>query len=414
VWAIAFYLNMLDEIYDSIDDGLENSKILIIQNAQADTSIIKRTGFRESNYEIREISAERAASFRDVYMDSTLYMINEKDYEPVRILKSAFGLPNGQYYELHVFSSMIEEDDLIEDLFYSLLWLYIILVASILLINNVLLKKIWQPFYQILERLKRFSLDSSESMAPPKTRVQEFKLLSDSVTALLDRTTAAFNSQKQFIENASHELQTPLAISINKLELFVEKSTTDEHQAHEISTVIQSLERLKRLNKTLLLLSRIENRQFSDRSKVNINQCVKAVSTELSDLASFKSVNVSIHDEASVTFEMNLELATIMISNLLKNAIIHNVEGGTAKVRINDSGFIVENSGKGEALDSSKIFKRFYKSTGSNSSTGLGLSIVKSIADVYGIVVRYRYNGKHSFAVELPDDSVELNTLSSK
>ena len=141
VWAIIFYFNMLDEIYDSIDDGLENSKILIIQNVQSDTSLIRRTSFKESNYEIQEVSAERALRVRDVYMDSTLYMVNEKDYEPVRILKSVFRLQNGKYYELHIFSSIVEEDDLIEDLLYSLIWLYIILLASVLLINNVLLKK---------------------------------------------------------------------------------------------------------------------------------------------------------------------------------------------------------------------------------------------------------------------------------
>jgi len=393
---------MLDEIYDSIDDGLENSKILIIQNVQADTTLIRRTSFRESNYEIRAIPAERAVNLRDVYIDSTLYMINEGDYEPVRILKSVFHLQNGKYYELHVVSSMVEEDDLIEDLLYALVWLYLILLASILLINNVLLKKIWKPFYQILERLKNFTIDSPQEAAIPQTKVSEFKMLNESVTTLLNRTTAAFSSQKQFIENASHELQTPLAISINKLELLAEKDTTTEAQAHEISSVIQSLERATKLNKTLLLLSRIENRQFSDRSKVNLNKLTDETIDGLSDLAEFKSVKVSLIDEVPLTCEMNPELASIMMSNLLKNAIVHNHERGSVIIKISSKGVTIENTGAAQELDASQIFKRFYKNTALNTSTGLGLSIVKSIVDLYGYRLTYQYNdGVHSFTLEV-------------
>ena len=393
---------MLDEIYDSIDDGLENSKILIIQNVQTDTTLIRRTSFRESNYEIRAISAERAVNRRDVYMDSTLYMINEGDYEPVRILKSVFRLKNGEYYELQVVSSMVEEDDLIEDLLYALVWLYLILLASILLINNVLLKKIWKPFYQILERLKNFEIDSPQETTIPQTKVSEFKMLNESVTTLLNRTTAAFTSQKQFIENASHELQTPLAISINKLELLAEKDTTTESQAYEISSVIQSLERATKLNKTLLLLSRIENRQFSNRSKVNLNKLTAEIIDGLSDLAEFKSVKVSLVDEFPLACEMNPELAAIMMSNLLKNAIVHNHEGGSVIIKISSHGITIENTGEPQKLDASQIFKRFYKNTALNTSTGLGLSIVKSIVDLYGYRLTYQYNvGMHSFMLEV-------------
>lgn len=402
VWAIVFYINLLDEIYDSIDDGLENTKARIIRNAREDSSLIHRSGFAESNYLIREIPEARAIHFRDTYIDSTLYIANEDEFEPVRILKSAFRQEDGKYYELHVASSTVEEDDLMEDLLYSIVWLYLILLTSILIVNNILLRRIWKPFYQILDRLRRFTIESPESTPVTVTKVTEFNMLNESVTALFDRTIAAFNSQKQFIENASHELQTPLAISINKLELLAEKNTTSDDHMHEISDVIQSLERLAKLNKTLLLLSKIENRQFPEQSLVNINALADDTIAALSDLAEFKSVDVSVVQESALMLEMNKELASIMVSNLLKNAIVHNVQGGTVEVKINSFGITVENTGAAASLDVSQVFKRFYKSASLNSSTGLGLSIVKSIADLYGYTVQYRYNGKHSFAIVIP------------
>ena len=151
VWAIIFYVNMLDESYDSIDDGLENSKILIIKKVESDTTLIHKTKFMESNNAIHEITDHHALHVRDIYMDSTLYMQNEKDYEPVRMLKTVFRVSNGKYYELQIVSSMVEEDDLIEDLFYAIVWLYIVLLASVLIINIVLLRKVWKPFYTILD-----------------------------------------------------------------------------------------------------------------------------------------------------------------------------------------------------------------------------------------------------------------------
>src|SRR5688572_6208852 len=377
VWAFVFYINMLDEIYDSIDDGLGNSKILIIEKVKTDSTLIYKTDFMESNYAIHEISETRAANFRDIYMDSVLYMLNESDYEPVRILKTAFRAENGKYYLLQIVSSMVEEDDLIADLLYASILLYVILIASILIINNVLLRRIWKPFYNILAKLKGFRLESDQSFPAIKTNVTEFNDLNETVSDLLQRTINTFNSQKQFIENASHELQTPLAISINKLELMAEKNSFTDEQLHELSSVVQSLERLTRLNKTLLLLSKIENRQFTDEIPIDFNELAERVAAAFSDLADFKSVTISVSQEETLKYAMNTELAEIMLTNLLKNAIVHNQDGGTVAVKVNGSGISIENSSDTPRLDESQIFQRFYKISSSKSSTGLGLAIVK-------------------------------------
>ena len=157
LWAAAFYYTMLIEIYDSIDDGLDNQKGLVIQKATTDTTILYKNNFDESDYTINEIPAGPAVNLRDTYIDTMMFMQNEKSDEPVRLLKTVF-FQNGKYYELKVATSMVEEDDLVKQMFFSILWLYLGLVLFIIIFNNFLFRKIWQPFYQLLKHLKKFRL----------------------------------------------------------------------------------------------------------------------------------------------------------------------------------------------------------------------------------------------------------------
>ena len=241
VWAGLFYYSMLDEIYDSMDDGLKNQKLLVIRKASTDTTILNHPAFEEGYYTIKEIPFTNAADYKDTFVDTLMYMENEEDYEPVRMLRTAFSHPNGRYYELQLITSMVEEDDLISDLLYYLVWLYAGLVATILILNNVLLRKIWKPFYRLLERLKKFKLEDQQEFKIKKTNIEEFRLLNETVQKLIQSNIATFNNQKQFIENASHELQTPLAISLNKLELLVESNHLTEEQMQLLASVTVTL-----------------------------------------------------------------------------------------------------------------------------------------------------------------------------
>ncbi len=395
VWAAIFYVNMLDEIYDSIDDGLDNYKTLIIQKAQTDTSVLYKKEFGESNYAIQKVSGEKALSAHDTYRDTLLYMNNEEDFEPVRLLTTTFSVSGNRYYELKIISSMVEEDDLIEDLFYAVLWLYLVLMVSILLVNHLVLKKIWKPFYQLIEYLQAFKLSKGKTPHVVQTNVKEFKLLNETIMDLLERNVETYNSQKQFIENAAHELQTPLAISINKLELLSEGTELREEQAHTIGQVVQSLERLTRLNKSLLLLSKIENKQFVEEESVNLNSIFKRLIEDFSDFSHFKEVELVYHEQGLCIQKMNKDLAEILITNLLKNAIVHNVTGGIVEITIQPSAFIVANTGMSKTLNSEKLFRRFYKDSAEKGSTGLGLPIVKAILDLYHARINYVFSGQH-------------------
>lgn len=398
-WAVIFYINMLDEVHDSIDDGLANSKLLIIREAEKDSLVLQQRTFDEGNYAIRQITKTAALKHVDTYIDTLMYMEEEEDLEPVRLLTTTFWAKDGNYYEMKVISSMVEEDDLIEDLFYSLLWLYLIFTVSILLINGVLLRRIWKPFYTLLERLRAFRLGSNDRIEPEATNITEFRMLNDAVREVLESNSKAFNSQKQLIENASHEWQTPLAIALNKLQLFTDKHALTEEQMEELYQVVRALERLTRLNKSLLLLSKIENRQFSEASEVNFNELCRELLEDFSALTEHKNISVQFHENATLVRQFHHDLASILLTNLLKNAITHNQTGGELIVTIEANQLIIENTGQPEALDGEKIFSRFYKGDAGNRSTGLGLAIVQSICEAEGIGVSYSFNGMHRMEI---------------
>lgn len=398
VWAGLFYYAMLDEIYDSIDDGLDNQKGLILQKAAIDATILGKTDFEEGGYAITEVSAVSGRRFRDVYMDTMMYMQNEEDFEPVRLLRTVFR-QNGNYYQLQVATSMVEEDDLRTALLHALLWLYVGLVATILIVNNFLLRRIWRPFYHLLAQVGTFTLEKPSPVTVETTRIDEFKLLNETVQKLLQRNIEAYTIQKQFIENAAHELQTPLAISINKLEALAETPNLSEEQCKLLTATLDHLERLTRLNKSLLLLSRIENKQYAAEEEININELVTRIKDDFSDQLQYSKLTIHIEEQGMTIIRMNRDLAVVLLTNLFKNAITYNHPDGFIHVHIKPTCIEIENTGRSGALDTQKLFTRSYKEQPSPTSTGLGLAIVKAIADLYAFTVTYTYNNRHRVTV---------------
>ena len=397
IWAGIFYYAMLDEIYDSIDDGLDNQKGLILQKVTVDSTILHKTNFEESDYSITEINPAAASKFNDVYIDTMMYMQNEKDFEPVRLLKSVFRHQQ-KYYHLQVATSMVEEDDLVAELLYAMIWLYVGLVATILIINNLLLKRIWAPFYNLLAQLKNFSLQKPSKFTVKNTsNIDEFKLLDTTVQELLQNNIDAYTSQKQFIENASHELQTPLAISINKLEVLAESNNLSDEEIELLSSALHNLERLTRLNKSLLLLFKIENRLYYEKNELPLNPVIKKVVSDFADQLEYSHLEIDVIQEAQLTVNMNQDLAFILFTNLVKNAIVHNHAGGKIKILINNQSVSIQNTGSA-SLDQHQLFARFHHKPGAETtSTGLGLAIAKAIMDLYSFRINYSFHSNHRF-----------------
>lgn len=404
LWSVFFYFNMLNEIKESVDEGLENYKRQIIYNIEKDPSLLNKTNFEEGFFAIREIPQAKSLSVKDTYIDTLMYMQDaddkELELEPVRLLGTAFE-SNGRFYELKIINSMVEEDDLVKELFREALGLYFLLIAAIIFINRFILKRLWKPFYLFLNQLKNYRVGSSKNFPEAKTNTEEFTDLQQAVTILLQHNIEIYQQQKEFIGNASHELQTPLAIATNKLELLIEKGDLQTEQAGNIAEVMNIIGRLVRLNKSLLLLTKIENKQFLDNQSVSLNKILQQSITDIEEIAAFKNITISVSDTAEVFINADISLAQIIVSNLLRNAVFHNIDQGTVNIFITDKCIRITNTGTEKEIDKQQLFSRFYKSESYTSGSGLGLAIVKAICDLYDFSLIYSYEeNKHIFELK--------------
>lgn len=406
IWAVIFYYAMLDEIYDSLDDGLENQKVLLLRRLPSNPEVLDHNDLERWNHVITPISKHQYDNFKERYADTLMFMHNEKDFEPVRILESKIAY-NDNYYKVKFITSMVEEDDLIEDLITYLVVLYALLMMTIFIFNNLMLKKIWQPFHSLIVQLRNFRIEKDQHIETMDTSIEEFQLLNTSVTTLIDQSRARYLEQQHFIENASHELQTPLAISLNKLELFLENTTLTEDEVKTMTSIMDNLGRLTRLNKSLLLLSKIQNRQYADEERIDFNLLLKNMIEDFEDLAAHKNVKLTLNASGPLIFQMNKDLAIILLTNLIKNAIIHGQQNATVSIDLIDQMIIVRNFGIGESLDSKILFSRFKKISTDQKSTGLGLAIAKAVSEKYGINLTYSFKEQHIFQVSFPKTTLK-------
>ncbi len=401
LWASLFYVVILDEVYDNIDDGLKNSKILIIRQAYADKNVLDTPEFGINQFKIVPLPKGQH-DYSEKFESTFEFSEYDNEDQPVRLLKTVFNDPQGNPHLLTIRASMVEEDELMEDLMTALIALYIMLVISIAVINQLILRKVWKSFYLMLNRLKQYKLGTGASFTAPPSPVEEFKMLGKELEEMLRRNEEIYASQKQFIENASHELQTPLAISLNKLELFAENNQLPDEQMMELGKISDTLHRLVRLNRSLLMLSKIENRQYAEEELVDFDQLVQQLTEDFEDLIEYKGITITTNNSRPFYFTMNKGLAVTLVSNLLKNAIVHNRPGGTITIHVTENSISIKNTGEAKALDPNYIFKRFTRNSASEQSTGLGLSIVNSIIANYRLIINYTFDGSHIFTITFP------------
>ncbi len=403
MWSVVYFLIQMKEIHDGIDEGLNNLKQeFIIKSNHSEGFIADMVKHDPINIIVEEITAGEAYAFQEKYSTTRVYFPSELEDEEVRMLKTAFQCDlDGKYYGLKIFTSTVESEDLIKNILYLLASFWIVLALTIIALNRIIIRKSNKPFKKLLYELEKFHLNEKSDMIEFQyTSIKEYKELNKSVEKLLNENIQAFTNQKNLIENTSHELQTPLASAINKLELILDNEDLTRKQAEEINATLQILNRMKKLNSSLLLLAKIKNNQFND-SEVNLVHVFEEVIDNLQSFIEYKEINLRIEKNSGISIFMNSDLAYILASNLVKNAIFHNIKGGNVIIHFEAHSIVITNDGK--PLNGNKlIFDRYSSNGNNNQSSGLGLSIAKSIADRYNFAITYQYEEKHIITIFLP------------
>ncbi|HNQ00089.1 MAG TPA: HAMP domain-containing sensor histidine kinase, partial [Bacteroidia bacterium] len=315
---------------------------------------------------------------------------HEVESEPHRELVT-FLIQNDKVYRITIRKSMIES----EDLLYSILMIEIVtllvLMGSFLLVNVWISKKLWNSFYDSLNKLKTFQLSGANSLDFESSSIFEFEELNKVLKSMSDRVQKDYALQKQFTENASHELQTPLMIIRSRVELLLQEPDLKEVQVKLLESIDNACQKLSHINRALLLLAKIENNQFIKSESILLSELIEGIAKNLSDRIQLKSLTLHMNLMENVTLNMDPTLADILVSNLLQNCIRHNYNGGTISIELKERYLNFSNSGEAPEIDPNQVFHRFKKSQKREEGTGLGLAIVKQICDNSGLTIKYDY-----------------------
>ena len=399
VWGVLFYYAIIDEVVDETDDTLENYGEILMESALHDPSILETEGSLMSFYKFTPISEEEGRHYRQVFYDATVYIELEDEDEPVRVMCTAFRMPDGQYYELKLMISILERDDMVEAMLWYLGALFLLFLICTSIGIQLVLKGVFRPLHRLLDWLHCIQPGKEVPPLDNPTKIREFRQLSDAALDMGNRSYKAYEEKKQFIENASHELQTPLAIVRGKVELLAESEGMTEQQMEQLDEIYATLGRAVKLNKSLLLLSRIENGQYTEMEDVSVDEILDELLPDLMDIYEHKQVRlIRKREEQPFIIRCNHSLAQILVSNLVKNSLLHNREGGELQVLTTPTSLVIKNTGD-VPLDGEKLFRRFYHGMdGKKDSTGLGLAIARSIALSSSLKLTYEWqDGMHTF-----------------
>lgn len=398
LWAVLFYFKMNDEVSDEVDDALQRKADAVMVRVLAGQ--YPADGGDDGT--IRRVDGHYAASHPQMkFSDSEIYLPEYDDVEPVRELRTVFKDGDGRYYELTVRSPSFEKQDIVEAVASWTAVLYVALLVVLLGVCAYVINRSLGPLYDLLRGLDDYKPGSGQVEVNDNTDVAEFRKLNSAARRAVQRSEEVFEQQKQFIGNASHELQTPLAVCRNRLEWLLDNTPLDERQVGEVLQVQRTLDYISRLNKSLLLLSKIDNGQFEDEVRsVNMSEVAREQINTLSEIYASRGIGAEFRCEGEFRVEISDMLARMLAANLIKNAFVHTAAGGRIEVVTTADGLRVSNSASGGALDTDLIFRRFYHSGGGDSS-GLGLAIVEAICRSRGLEVNYAFeDGMHVFRVK--------------
>jgi len=383
--VIYFVLSFIIE--DQMNEKQMSDLAGIVQN-------IKNNGIVPNYYpfvEVREVPGQADRPINAT--DTLIFDVTEREKVPFRQISSVVSI-KGMKYLIIIRDALIEKSDFLLTIAIVVGALFILLLAALYIINRKLSLFIWRPFYKALDELKGFTYNDPALKFSTVSEIDEFVELNKTLENLTLKIISDYQSLKRFTEDASHEIQTPLAVIQSKLESLMQNPKLKKDQAEMISAAYTSALRISKLTQTLLLLTKIVNGQFPEKKVINLSELLEEKIELLRDFIDEKSLFVEKTISPECFLETNYFLADSMLMNLLGNAIKHCKTAGKICIYLNQNRLEISNSGDPLPVPSSKLFERFYKINKSSDSQGLGLSIVKEICNLNKWEIQYYYENE--------------------
>ncbi|KAA8485584.1 signal transduction histidine kinase [Arcticibacter tournemirensis] len=394
-----FYFIIEQLYYQDVDDALRlKKKELIVRTKHLHTEHDVRL-WLGMDQEVRMFPLQAGGIPKDTIYPKLYVDTLDQQFEPYRELRTTLTI-NNETHLVTIRRSLVESEDLIVGIAEAQAILLILLFGGWIIINRRTSKKIWQPFERIIDWLKKYEMGKDPHSGIPSSGIAEFDTLNAVVSDLIQKNHGVFIQQKQFIENASHEMQTPVAILQSKLDLLIVSEGLTAEQARYLQSQYDAIERLNHLNRSLLLLSQIENHQFEETAPVSLQALTEKILGHLEESISSKNITIDRSYQIEKIVNGNPMLLEICLSNLMTNAVSHTPQDGTIAILLDEDLFRLSNTGEPLGFSEDLLFTRFGKKKGSKYGVGLGLAIVRQIAESMKMKVTYTYNGSaHEFTL---------------
>jgi signal transduction histidine kinase len=335
------------------------------------------------------------------FTDTLVYDRWEKEYNENRMITS-YVVSKDDIFRIRIWRATMQSDQLLEGIAFAILTILGMLTLVYIILHYYASKVLWKPFYKVLHNLTSFRASDEKVPVFIKSNIGEFADLNTSLRAMMHTMIVDYDRQKKYTEAVSHEIQTPLAVIKSKIDLLIQSPEMSPAIASIIATIDDSCSKLIRINRSLLLLTRIENRQFTADDTLSFIKQINSALQLFEDHIVNQQLIITTDFQEDFIIKANFDLCMVLVNNLFQNAIRHNYKGGTITIIVLKDRFVISNSGKKTPLDQEKVFRRFNKDDGIQDSIGLGLSIAKEIAETSNLQLEYAFErGLHVFSVIL-------------
>ncbi|MGZ4034263.1 MAG: sensor histidine kinase [Bacteroidia bacterium] len=394
------YTVIIQKIDSELDEHLLVNKDQVIAGLRKGKPAVYFYSNIGEKIEIKQIPKQ--TSFKNVFQNYTTYQKDgDEGEEELNFRKITFQtVVFNEALEISIISSLSERREIGEYISGVILLFLFLALIILFLLNSLISKYIWSPFYKTLAKIKNWKVEENKLLVLEKTNIVEFSELNTTLNNFIQKIQEDYTNLKEFTENISHETQTPVAVISAKIEMLMQENYSPKQQGMLVEAY-KAVQRLKKLNETIVMLTRIENSQYVDFEIINLQDAINEKLTELDDFIKAKNISTAVIGVKPVQKKLNPLLLNILLNNLLINAVKHNLpENGYIKIKLNENGFTIENSGASGKIDKENIFEKFKRYTTIEDSIGLGLSIIKKITDSLNWHIKYEYkNGAHIFEI---------------